>query len=125
MRQKSVIGLLLLTLFIVGSCARKRIEGKWKIKSMVVQKNKPFDKKNLLVFDPEGFIKYNNNKAASGEWVMNSSNSTITISLYGKSIQKDIEIEGEYDFSGNEFIVTSKENSKVLLELEKIEDNER
>ncbi len=118
----SIITLLFTASILAGCSARKNLIGKWKVVSLHLKKNDLLNKNTVIVFDGDGFITFNNGSAARGEWLLNTSQSIITISLYGKALQHDIEIKGEYDFSSNRLLVSDLEDdSKTLLELEKIE----
>jgi hypothetical protein len=118
----SIITLVFIFIVLGGCSARKNLIGKWKVVDLHLKKNNLIDKNTSIVFDPDGFITFNNGSAARGEWVLNTSQSIITISLYGKASQHDVEIKGEYDFSSDKLTISEVgDESKILLTLEKIE----
>jgi hypothetical protein len=123
MKSKHFSLFVLFSILILSGCSnRKNLIGKWKVIDFNLEKNNLIDKNTFIVFDPDGFITFNNGSAARGEWDMNTSTSILTISLYGKALQHDVEIKGEYDFSSDKLIITAIEDeTKKLLELDKVE----
>ena len=123
MKSKYFSLFVLFSILILSGCSnRKNLIGKWKVIDFNLEKNNLIDKNTFIVFDPDGFITFNNGSAARGEWDMNTSTSILTISLYGKALQHDVEIKGEYDFSSDKLIITAIEDgTKKLLELDKVE----
>ncbi len=123
MKLKHLLLFLLFSGLILSGCNnRKNLIGKWKIVAINLQKNNLIDKNTAIVFDPDGFITFNNGSAARGEWEMNTSTDVLTLSLYGKALQHDMQIKGEYDFSSDKLTITAiDDETKTLLELEKIE----
>jgi len=120
-------GTIILSIFcgvlLVGCDARKNLVGKWKIVSINVKKNRVVSTAEILVFDPEGYITFNTGKAARGQWEITPSNKTLSIFLYGKALQHDVSIIGVYDFSSDRLTISDpKDDGKVLIELEKIEE---
>jgi hypothetical protein len=66
---------------------------------------------------------FNDGKAARGNWEMVTSNNTISLFLYGKALQHDLQIVGEYNFSSNKLTITDpKDEERIFLELERIEE---
>ncbi len=115
--------LLFIGLLVAGCNSRKNVVGKWKVISVNVKKNRVLKPPTELVFDADGYIMFNNGKAARGQWEMTPSASSLSIFIYGKALQQDLKIIGTYDFSGDKLKITdSEDESKVLLELEKIEE---
>lgn len=124
MRSKyAAILVLLIVGLLVGCDSRKNLIGKWKVISVTLQKNRILTPSMILVFDSEGYIMFNNGKAARGNWEMVSSNNTLSLFLYGKALQHDLAIVGEYDFSSNKLTIADPKNEdRVFLELERIEE---
>jgi hypothetical protein len=124
MRSKySAILLLAVIGLLVGCDSRKNLIGKWKVISVTVEKNRILTPSMVLVFDSEGYIMFDNGKAARGNWEMISSNNTLSLFLYGKALQHDLAIVGEYDFSSNKLTIADPKNEEtIFLELERIED---
>jgi hypothetical protein len=115
--------LIVITVAIASCDGPKKLIGKWKVISVNVKKNRVLEPSNVLVFDPEGYVMFNDGKAARGNWEMVASNNTISLFLYGKALQHDLQIVGEYDFSSNKLTITDPKNEeRIFLELEKIEE---
>jgi hypothetical protein len=120
--SRITILLLFIGLLVTGCNSRKNVVGKWKVISVNVKKNRVLKPPTELVFDADGYIMFNNGKAARGQWEMTPSASSLSIFIYGKALQQDLKIIGTYDFSGDKLTVTDTGDvNKVLLELEKIE----
>lgn len=114
--------LIVIAIALVGCDGPKKLIGKWKVISVNVKKNRVLEPSTVLVFDPEGYVMFNDGKAARGNWEMVTSNNTISLFLYGKALQHDLQIVGEYDFSSNKLTITDpKDEEKTFLELERIE----
>jgi hypothetical protein len=115
--------LIVITVAIASCDGPKKLIGKWKVISVNVKKNRILEPSNVLVFDPEGYVMFNDGKAARGNWEMVASNNTISLFLYGKALQHDLQIVGEYDFSSNKLTITDPKNEeRIFLELERIEE---
>jgi hypothetical protein len=123
--KHTILAALLLMVLVNGCSSKKNLIGKWKVISVNMEKNKILTPAQFIVFDAEGFITFNNGSAARGEWEMNTSKSILTLFLYGKALQHDLQIKGEYHFSSDKLTVAQEgDELKILLELQKVEQLE-
>lgn len=121
--MRSAILFLLIVGLLISCDSRKNLIGKWKVISVTLQKNRILTPSVILVFDSEGYIMFNNGKAARGNWEMVSSNNTLSLFIYGKALQHDLAIVGVYDLSSNKLTIADPKNEDIVfIELEKVEE---
>ena len=120
--------LFVVLLSVLFSCKpdQARIAGKWKLIHYYGSSHGLFKDDQIFVFDRDGFILFENEKAARGEWSIKSSIDEIKIDFYSRRQAQDINLEGNYSFRGDKLTVISNTKKKrLLIEFQEVEEEEK